>query len=181
MGKNVVILTGSPRSKGNSNTMAEVFAAAVQRKGHTVTLFDTTKLNIDGCLACKRCYSSGKACIIEDDFNSIAVSILVADVIVFACPVYWYTLPAKLKAVIDKMYSFIVAGKKTAGKKYVLLTCCEESDPSVMDGVKNPLARTASLLKWTCLGEVLITSVFNIGDIAKTDGCKQAATIAEKI
>ena len=52
---------------------------------------------------------------------------------------------------------------------------------SVMDGVRIPLERSAALLKWHMAGEVLVPGVFNAGDIDKTDGCKQAAELAEKI
>ena len=49
-----------------------------------------------------------------------------------------------------------------------------------MDGVRNPIERSASLLKWKMVGEVLIPGVLNVGDIEKTDGCKQAAALADR-
>ena len=61
-----------------------------------------------------------------------------------------------------------------------MIVCCEEDDMSVMDGVRIPLERSAALLKWTMVGEVLIPGVLNPGDIEKTDGCKQAAALADK-
>ena len=50
----------------------------------------------------------------------------------------------------------------------------------MMDGVRIPLERTAALLKWNMVGEVLIPGVLVAGDIEKTDGCAQAAALAEK-
>ena len=52
---------------------------------------------------------------------------------------------------------------------------------SVMDGVRIPYEKTAALLNWKSVGEVLIPNVFNVGDINKTDGCKQAAALADKL
>ncbi len=52
---------------------------------------------------------------------------------------------------------------------------------SVMDGVRVPIERSAALMKWKMVGEVLIPGVLNAGDIEKTDGCKQAAALTEKI
>ena len=52
---------------------------------------------------------------------------------------------------------------------------------SVMDGVRIPVERSAALLKWNMVGEVLIPSVLNAWDIEKTEGCKQAAALVEKI
>ena len=52
---------------------------------------------------------------------------------------------------------------------------------SVMDGVRIPMERTAALLKWDMVGEVLVPGVLEAGAIEKTDGCAQAAALAEKI
>ncbi|MDE6810060.1 MAG: hypothetical protein K2J42_08265 [Muribaculaceae bacterium] len=49
-----------------------------------------------------------------------------------------------------------------------------------MDGVKIPMERTGALLKWDIVGEVLVPRVFFEGDIDKTDGCAQAAALADK-
>ena len=89
----------------------------------------------------------------DDDFNEIAPALLEADVVVFSMPVYWYSIPAQIKAVIDKMYSFCVAGKDIAGKECMLIACCEEDDQSVLDGVRIPIERTAALVKWHMAGE----------------------------
>ena len=181
MSKKIVVITGSPRKTGNSFAMTDAFIKAAEAKNHTVTRFDAAMKNVGGCHACETCYKTGKACSFDDDFNTIAPAILEADAVVFATPVYWYSIPAQIKGVIDKMFSFCVAGKDVAGKECALITCCEEDDQSVMDGVRIPVERSAALLKWKMVGEVQITGVLNAGDIEKTDGCKQAAALAEKI
>ena len=181
MSKKIVVITGSPRKTGNSFAMTDAFFKAAEAKNHTVTRFDAAMKNVGGCHACETCYKTGKACSFDDDFNTIAPAILEADAVVFATPVYWYSIPAQIKGVIDKMFSFCVAGKDVAGKECALITCCEEDDQSVMDGVRIPVERSAALLKWKMVGEVLIPGVLNAGDIEKTDGCKQAAALAEKI
>ena len=181
MGKNIVVITGSPRKNGNSFAMTEAFIKAAQAKGHNVTRFDAALKKVGGCHACETCFKTGKACSFDDDFNIIAPEIEKADVVVFTTPVYWYSFPAQIKGVIDRLFSFCVAGKDIAGKKCALITCCEEDDMSVMDGVRIPYERSIALLKWKSIGEVLIPSVLNVGDIAKTDGCEKAAALAEKI
>ena len=100
---------------------------------------------------------------------------------VFTIPVYWYSIPAQIKGVIDKMFSFCVAGKDLSGKECILLACCEENDMSVLDGVRIPIERTAALLKWKMAGEILIPGVFGAGEIEKTDGCRKAAELAGKL
>ena len=156
MGKKIVVITGSPRKNGNSFAMTDAFIKAAEAKGHTVTRFD-------------------------DDFNTLAPAILEADAIVFTMPVYWYSIPAQIKAVIDRIFSLVVGGKDISGKECALITCCEEDDMTVMDGVRIPMERTASLNKWKMVGEVLVPGVLNPGDIDKTDGCQKAAALAEAI
>ncbi len=181
MSKKIVVITGSPRKNGNSFAMTDAFIQAAEAKGHTVTRFDAAMKKVGGCHACETCFKTGKACSFDDDFNIIAPAILEADAVVFTTPVYWYSIPAQIKGVIDKLFSFCVAGKDIAGKECALITCCEEADLSVMDGVRIPVERSAALLKWKVVGEVLVPGVLNVGDIEKTDGCKQAAALAEKI
>ena len=146
MSKKIVVITGSPRKKGNSFAMTDAFIKAAQAKGNTVT-----------------------------------PAILEADAVVFTMPVYWYSIPAQIKGVIDRIYSMVVGGKDIAGKECALIACCEEADRSVLDGVRIPIERTAALNKWTMVGEVLIPGVLNPGDIDQTDGCRQAAALADKI
>lgn len=181
MSKKIVVITGSPRKNGNSFAMTDAFIKAAEAKGHTVTRFDTAMMKIGGCRACETCFKSGKACSFDDDFNTIAPAILDADAVVFTMPVYWYSIPAQIKGVIDRLYSFCVAGKDIAEKECALIACCEEEDMSVLDGVRIPIERSAALIKWHMVGEVLIPGVLNTGDIEKTDGCQQAAALADKI
>ena len=181
MSKKFVVITGSPRKNGTSFAMTDAFIQPAGAKGHSITRFDAAAMNVGGCHACETCYKTGKACSFDDDFNTIAPAILEADVVVFTMPVYWYSIPAQIKAIIDKLYSFCVAGKEIAGKGCALIACCEEDDMSVLDGVRIPVERSAALMKWHMLGEVLVPGVLNAGDIAKTNGCQQAAALADKM
>ena len=181
MEKKIVVITGSPRKGGNSFAMTDAFIEAAREKGHSVTRFDAATAKLGGCRACETCFSTGKACTFDDDFNRIAPAILEADAIVFTMPVYWYSIPAQIKNVIDRIYSFCIGGKEIAGKRWGLICCCEEDDATVMDGVRVPLERSAALLKWDCFGQVLVPGVLKAGDIDKTDGCERAAKLADAI
>ena len=178
MAKKIVVITGSPRKNGNSFAMTDAFIKAAEAKGHTITRFDAALQKVSGCRACTTCFKTGKACSFDDDFNKIAPAILEADAVVFTTPVYWYSYPAQIKGVIDRLYSFCVAGKDIAGKECALITCCEEDDITVMDGVKIPYERSIELLQWKSVGEVLIPGVLNVGDIDKTDCSKQPPELA---
>ena len=181
MSKKIVVITGSPRKAGNSFAMTDAFIQAAQAKGHTVARFDAAMMKIGGCRACETCFKTGKACSFDDDFNTIAPAILEADVVVFTMPVYWYSIPAQIKGVIDRIYSLVVGGKDVAGKECALIACCEEEDKTVLDGVRIPIQRSAALLQWKMAWEVLVTGVLNPGDVDNTDGCRQAAALAANL
>lgn len=176
----ITVITGSPRKHGNTFAMVDTFIKSAEAKGHEVVRFDAAMMKIGGCHACMTCFKTGKACSFDDDFNIIAPHILDADAIVYAMPLYWYSIPSQIKGVIDRVFSFCVAEKPIYGKKLGLICCCEEHDASLLDGIRIPMQRTAALLKWDIVGEVLIPGVFGEGDIAKTDGCEQAAALAER-
>lgn len=180
MSKKLVVITGSPRKNGNSFAMTDAFIKAAEARGHEVTRFDAAMMKIGGCHACETCFKTGKACSFDDDFNKIAPAILDADGIVFTMPVYWYSIPAQIKGVIDRIYSLVVGGKNITGKECALIACCEEADMTVLDGVRIPIERTAALNKWKMVGSVLVPGVLNVGDINNTDGCQQAAALADK-
>ena len=180
MGKKIVVITGSPRKNGNSFAMTEAFIQAAEAKGHQITRFDAAMRKVGGCRACETCFKTGKACSFDDDFNLVAPAILEADAVVFTMPVYWYSIPAQIKGVIDRLFSFVVGGRDIAGKECAVIACCEEEDMSVLDGVRIPLERSVALMKWQMVGAVLVPGVLNVGDIEKTDGCRQAAALADK-
>lgn len=179
MNKRIVLLTGSPRKNGNSFVLAEAFSKAAKEMGNSVTCLDAADMEIKGCIACETCYQSGKACSFDDDFNKISAVIEEADAVVFCTPLYWYTFPAKLKALIDKFYAFYIGKRGVGSKECALMVCCEgEAEP--MEGIRFSYRHTVELLEWTPVGEVLIPLVHKLGDIDKTDGAAQAEMLAHK-
>ena len=89
--------------------MVDSFIKAAESKGHEVMRFDAAMMKIGGCHACMTCFKTGKACSFDDDFNIIAPHIFDADAVVYAMPLYWYSIPAQIKGVIDRIFSFYVA------------------------------------------------------------------------
>ena len=57
--------------------------------------------NIDFCRACYACRGTG-VCAIKDDMAEVLQKMIDADVLVLASPVYFYSIDAQLKALIDR-------------------------------------------------------------------------------
>lgn len=179
MKKKIILITGSARKDSNSVTMADSFEAAAKVKGLEISRIDATKLEIDVCYDCGNCYSAGKACAFDDDFNKIADKLVNADGIVVACPVYWYTFPAKVKALIDKFYALYAGGYMFTGKKCALISCCEEEGMETFDGINFAFDKSFELMGAEIVGKVEITGVNEAGAIKNTDGEAKAAKLSE--
>jgi multimeric flavodoxin WrbA len=104
MAKNILILKGSPREKGNSAILAGSAADGGRAGGAQVESIYLHGLDIRPCDGCDLCQAG--ACIIEDDMQPIFPKLAAADAILLASPVYWFTFSAQLKLCIDRWYGF---------------------------------------------------------------------------
>lgn len=101
MSKKVLILSGSPRKGGNSDILCDEFARGALEAGHEVEKIRVAEKNIGYCRACYACRGTG-VCAIKDDMSEIMQKMIDCDVMVLASPVYFYSIDAQLKAVIDR-------------------------------------------------------------------------------
>lgn len=99
--KKVLILSGSPRKNGNSDILCDEFAKGARETGHYVEKLRVAEKNIGYCRACYACKETG-TCVIKDDMAEVLQKIIDADVLVLASPVYFYSIDAQLKALIDR-------------------------------------------------------------------------------
>lgn len=101
MSKKVLILSGSPRRGGNSDMLCDEFAKGSAEAGHEVEKIRVAEKGIGCCRACYACKDTGE-CIIKDDMAEVLQKMIDADVLVLASPVYFYSIDAQLKALIDR-------------------------------------------------------------------------------
>ena len=127
---NILILQSSPRAKGSTAWMAEVYKQAAEAAGHQVTLCNVSHKKIAGCLACEYCHNKGNgACIQKDDMQELYPLMAEADVLVLASPIYYFTLNAQIQAPIQRMYS---VNKPAKVRKMALLV--SSYSPGVYSG-----------------------------------------------
>ena len=129
--KKVVILLGSPRPKGNSAALAEQIAAGARGMGAEVETFFLHGMKIAPCCACEGCHKTGsKGCVVQDDMQKIYPALATADAIVYACPIYFFTVSAQLKLAMDRCYGLGGdGGPRFAGKKVGLAFAFGGEDP----------------------------------------------------
>ena len=100
--KKVVVISTSLRAGSNSQAMAEQFAQGAKVAGHAVELISLRGKEIKFCIGCLSCQKTG-ACVFKDDVPAIMDSVLNADVVCWATPIYYYEMSGQMKTLIDRM------------------------------------------------------------------------------
>ena len=102
MTKKVLILSSSPRRGGNSDTLCNEFMRGAIESGNEAEKVFLRDKTIHYCTGCSTCSLHGKPCPQKDDAAEIIEKMVAADVIVMATPVYFYTMSAQMKTLIDR-------------------------------------------------------------------------------
>ncbi len=180
-GKNVLVITGSPRIDGNGDRLADAFIDGAVAADNDIVRFDAGRMNIGPCKACDTCFTRDGACSVSNGFNTIAPEIEKSDVIVFVTPMYWFSFTAQIKSVIDKMYSFCSAGKDITGKECILIACGATEEEKEFEGLTTTYKIIADYLNWTDKGILIAKGVNNKGDIKNTEFLKKAEEMGKNI
>jgi multimeric flavodoxin WrbA len=101
----IVAFCGSPRMGGNTEILMNEALRPIQEAGHDVTVYALNDLNIRPCQDCGGCSKSG-VCVLDDDMSGISAAIRAADRILLASPIFFYSLSAQTKAMVDRCQSF---------------------------------------------------------------------------
>jgi multimeric flavodoxin WrbA len=110
-------IIGSPRRKGNTETLVDEVLAGAKEAGATTIKFILDEMDIRPCRACNACVKK-KECVQKDDFHSLVEKMQKSDVWILGTPVYWWGPTAQFKAFIDRWYS--VSRTTFSGKRIIL-------------------------------------------------------------
>ena len=172
MGKKVLILSASPRKGGNSDTLCDQFLRGAKESGHQAEKVFLRDKKIGYCTGCGVCNKTHQ-CAQDDDMAEVLEKMVRADVIVMATPVYFYTMNAQMKTVIDRVATRY---SEVSDKDFYYLLTAADSDPKMLertlegfrgfteDCLTNPQER----------GVVYGVGLWEIGDVQKSPALKQA-------
>ena len=174
----VLILNSSPRKEGNSDILCEQFAKGAKEAGHSVEKLDLRCKRLSPCRACYACME-GHICAIQDDMAEIFAKMQSADVIVLSTPVYFYSISAQLKTLIDRC---LVDHKSLVGKRfYYIITA---ADPR-HEAADETIAAFRGFLR--CLpdaeeaGILYGTGTWDKGDVYKHPAFEQAYQMGKEV
>lgn len=97
----IIGIVGSPRTKGNTETLTRIALEAAAEEGVETELITLAGKDIQPCDGCRVCKQNG-TCHINDDLPPIREKMLAADGIILATPVYFGSATPQIKALIDR-------------------------------------------------------------------------------
>lgn len=169
MGKNIVILNGSPRSRGNTAMLCDAFTQGAQSAGHTVIRFDLQKMDIHGCLGCvKGGKDPASPCVQKDGMTAIYPAYKAADIVVLASPLYYWGVSGQLKTAFDRLFAVAECnpGYENPKKDCALIMAAEGNSADNWKPVLDYYHALLGFLGWKDLGQVLAGGVFEAGAVA---------------
>ncbi len=179
----ILIVAGSPRSGGNTDTMAEWTEDFLSEKGLLYERINLRDYDFGPCIECNACYRDGK-CHVVDGMQLIYPKLMSAQKIVFTAPVFFYTFGALTKAFIDRTQCFWAAKfvlkrhpvedpEFRRSRQLLPLACGGTNFPDTFDCYKKVLMNFCMMIEVKCLDGVYLPGIDDRGDILKDIGNRE--------
>ncbi|WP_176013968.1 flavodoxin family protein [Victivallis sp. Marseille-Q1083] len=178
MNQNVLLISSSPRRGGNSDLLCDQFALGAKEAGNSVEKVFLKDLEINFCTGCGVCNTTHQ-CVLKDDEEALLAKLVAADVIVIATPVYFYTVSAQLKVMIDRLCPRYT---EIADKTFYLIATAAEDGEHTFDGT---IAAYRGMLD--CLpgssegGRILCGGAWQIGEVKNLSAMHEAYAAGKNI
>lgn len=129
--KKIIVVTSSPRKNGNSEILAQKFADGARAAGNEVQFVAVRELDLKFCTGCLFCQSHDQ-CVLRDGMNLLYDKFQNADVLVFATPIYYYSICGQLKTLLDRLNPLYP--RKNKFTDVYLIATAADNDESAMNG-----------------------------------------------
>lgn len=170
--KKVVMISSSPRKNGNSNALVKEFARGAEEAGHFVEVIYLSDVKMEFCRGCMVCNETN-VCVIRDDVKEILPKLLVADVVVFATPIYYYSVSGQLKVFFDRTSPLFTDNYRF--RDIYLLAAAAEDETQTVDGTRTAMNGWLDCFPGTRLVKTVFAGgVDAIGDIAGHKALQEA-------
>lgn len=177
--KKVLILSSSPRRGGNSDTLCDAFYRGAVEAGHAVEKIFLRDKTINYCTGCSVCSLHGKACPQKDDAAEIIHKMLDVEVLVMATPVYFYTMSAQMKTLIDRCCGLYT--KMSDKEFYFIATAADEDKSHLLRTIDTFQGFLDCLDRPVVKGTVLGTGVWHAGEIKGRSVVQEAYEMGKNV
>lgn len=163
MGKTVLVLSASPRKGGNSDTLCDEFVRGAKEAGHRTEKVFLRDHGINYCTGCGACNRTHE-CVQKDDMADVLHKMVKADVIVMATPVYFYTMNAQMKTLIDRTAPKYA---EIANKDFYFIVTAADTDEGMLERTVEGFRAFAA-----CLTDPHEKGVISAAGVWRTDDVK---------
>ncbi|MGN0628030.1 MAG: flavodoxin family protein [Oscillospiraceae bacterium] len=178
MNKKILILSGSPRKGGNSDILCDEFMRGAKESGNESEKIRVAEKNIGFCRACYACKGKG-VCAIKDDAAEILQKMIDADVLVLASPVYFYSIDAQLKALIDRT---VARWTEVKDKELYYIMTAADSEKEAMETTLSCFRGYADCISGAKeMGVIYGTGVYEKGKVRNTKAMCEAYEMGLKV
>lgn len=179
MSKKVLILSGSPRKGGNSDFLCDEFMHGAEEAGNSVEKIRIQSKKIAPCLGCYYCTEHGGECVQKDDMAEVLQKMIDADVIVMASPVYFYSVDAQIKALIDRT---VARWLEVKNKDFYYIVTMADDDTESANTAINCFRGYADCVEGAAEKGVIIGSgVYAPGEAETTAAAEKAYTMGKNV
>ena len=186
-------ILGSPKKGGNSDILLDEVLRGTRSKGAATEKIYLGDLDFKGCIECGGCDKTG-VCVLTDDMTPIYAKLKSADAVVLASPVFFASITAQLKAMIDRCQSEWVVKYKLkskvksnplagAGKaKGVFICVGGHKEDTFFKTAKKTIEVFFKTMDIDFAGELFFGGVDKPGEIKKVKGAlKEAFALGQRI
>ncbi len=145
-----MVVLSSPRKGGYSTYLANTAIDYLTKRGFEIDVLNLYKMDIKACRACDKCRKTkNKYCVLKDDMKDIYQKIADSYGLILACPIYWFTINAKMKLFIDRFYGFNTEKTKVLKDKRIgVILSYGDIDP-YLSGAINAIRTLEDTFKYT--------------------------------
>lgn len=127
-GKNVLVLMSAATRHGNTDRLADAYIKGLAERGHSVTKVYLGSMRIEGCRGCGVCQRLAHKCAIKDGMQELYPLFAECDTVAMASPLYFWTITARLKAFIERLYAISVDDKYPSRETVLLMTAGDDKE-----------------------------------------------------
>lgn len=179
MSKKVLVISSSPRKNGNSDILCDQFISGAKDAGNQVEKICLREKKINCCIGCSFCATNNGQCVQKDDMAEILEKIICSDVVVLATPVYFYSICAQLKMMIDRT---VAKYTEIKNKELYFIITAAENDKQIMERTVEDLRGFRDCLEGAVeKGVIYGAGAWQKGEIKNTDAMQEAYDMSKSI
>ena len=126
--KKILVIMSAGTKLGNTDRLTDAYIKGLVERGHSVTKVYLGSMRIEGCRGCGVCQRLAHQCAVRDGMEDIYPLFAACDTVVMASPLYFWTITAKLKSFIDRLYAISVDDKYPQKDSVLLMTAGDDND-----------------------------------------------------